>query len=119
MLIPVICVFCVSCDSNADNSSGNANNPNGNTNNYYNENNQIQLSDNDITENVNRKLMNDNSLSSNARMISVTTNNGVVTLSGTVASQEESRKVFRMVKDVRGVRSVNNQLTISNPNTPY
>ncbi len=56
----------------------------------------------------------DNSLSSSARMISVTTNKGVVTLTGTVASNEESHKIVKMVKSVPGVKSVDNQLTVSN-----
>jgi osmotically-inducible protein OsmY len=110
LFIPAICVLFVSC-------TGNSNNPNGNSNDYSNGNNQMQSqpSDWDITANVKKNLMSDNSLSSSARMISVTTNNGVVTLTGTVASKEESRKVVRMVKSVSGVTDVDNQLTISNP----
>ena len=76
---------------------------------------QSQPSDWDITANVKKNLMSDSSLSSSARMISVTTNNGVVTLTGTVANKEESRKVVRIAKNVSGVTSVDNQLTVSNP----
>jgi osmotically-inducible protein OsmY len=100
LFIPAICVLCVSCDSNSDN-------PNGNNQM------QSQPSDWDITANVKKNLMTDNSLSSSARMISVTTNSGVVTLTGTVASKDESRKVVRIVQNVPGVTSVDNQLTIS------
>jgi hyperosmotically inducible protein len=75
---------------------------------------QSQPSDWHITASVKKSLMADNSLSASARMISVTTNNGVVTLTGTVANREESRKVVRLVEAVPGVTSVDNQLSISN-----
>jgi hyperosmotically inducible protein len=109
LFIPVICILCASCNSNSSN-------PNGNSNDYSNGNNQMQSqpSDWEITANVKKNLMSDGSLSSSARMISVTTNNGVVTLTGTVASKEESRKVVKIVKNVPGVTSVDNQLTVSN-----
>ena len=57
--------------------------------------------------------MMDGSLSAHARMISVTTNNGVVTLTGTVASSAESHKIVKMVKSVSGVNSVDNQLKVA------
>lgn len=109
LFIPAICILCASCGNNSSN-------PNGNSNSCSNGNNQMQSqpSDWEITANVKKNLMSDNSLSSSARMISVTTNNGVVTLSGTVASSEENRKVVKMVKDVCGVKNVDNQLTIAN-----
>jgi hyperosmotically inducible periplasmic protein len=107
LLIPAICALCVSCNSQS-------NKPNENSNSCSNGNNQSQPADWDITAHVKEKLMTDNSLSLKARVISVTTNNGVVTLTGTVESKEESRKVVRIVKDVPGVNSVDNQLTISN-----
>jgi len=109
LFIPAICILCASCN-------GNSNNSRGNSNDYSNGNNQMQSqpSDWDITANVKKNLMTDNSLSSSARMISVTTNNGVVTLTGTVASKEESRRVVGIVKNVPGVKSVDNQLTVSN-----
>jgi len=110
LFIPAICILCVSCNDNS-------NNPNRNSNDYSNGNNQMQSqpSDWEITTNVKKNLMTDNSLSASARIISVTTNNGVVTLNGTVETNEESRKVVRIVKNVPGVTSVDNQLNISNP----
>ena len=105
LFIPVMCVLFASCSSNSGtpNGTSNANQT------------QSQSSDWTITANVKKNLMADNSLSSSARMISVTTNNGVVTLTGTVISSEENRKVVRIVKSVSGVTSVDNQLTIANP----
>jgi osmotically-inducible protein OsmY len=76
--------------------------------------NSNQPSDTEITARVKKNLMTESSLSSSAKMISVTTNNGVVTLNGTVASREESARVLRIVRNVQGVISIDNQLTISN-----
>lgn len=57
--------------------------------------------------------MSDGSLSASSRLVSVTTNNGVVTLSGTVASRDDMNRIIRLAKDVDGVRKVDNQMTIS------
>ncbi len=110
LFIPIICILCVSCNSNSDT-------PIGNSNDYSNVHNQTQSQPADwhITTNVKRELLTNESLSSSARMISVTTNNGVVLLTGTVASNEESYKVVGIVKRVPGVINVDNQLTILNP----
>lgn len=78
------------------------------TNNYTNQNSDAQT-----TMRVKNALMNDSSLSQNARYINVDTNNGIVTLSGYVSSKEESYAIERKVKTVNGVRKVNNQLTIN------
>jgi hyperosmotically inducible periplasmic protein len=111
MLIPITCALCVSCNTDSANRNRDANDD-------YNRNKVEQpepaLSDWDITTMVKKKLMSDNSLSSSARMISVTTNDGVVTLIGTVKSNEESRRVERIVQDVPGVMDVDNQLCIEN-----
>ncbi len=66
-----------------------------------------------ITTKVKAALMSDSVLSASARFVSVTTNNGVVTLTGTVHSRDEARHIERKVQSVAGVRKVDNQLTIS------
>jgi osmotically-inducible protein OsmY len=96
--------MCVSCSNSGNGSLG----TNGNNQT------QSQQSDWETTAKVKEKLMMEGSLSSNARMISVTTNSGVVTLKGTVASKDERRKVIKMVKGVVGVKKVDDQLTVSN-----
>jgi osmotically-inducible protein OsmY len=73
-----------------------------------------QKADWKITANVKKQLMADSTLSSSARMISITTNNGVVTLTGTVADRNERNKVISIVQNVDGVQSVDDQLSISN-----
>ena len=44
--------------------------------------------------------------------ISVTTTNGVVTLSGTVPTQQESEKAAQVAKGISGVKSVQNELRV-------
>ncbi|HEY5234757.1 MAG TPA: BON domain-containing protein [Rhabdochlamydiaceae bacterium] len=105
LLIPVVCVMFASCSSNTN--STDQSNENNRT-----ESNSSQPADWEITANVKKNLMADSSLSDSARMISVTTNNGVVTLTGNAASNEEIRKVVRTVQDTRGVVSVDNQLNV-------
>jgi len=68
----------------------------------------------EITTKVKSALLSDSTLSASARFVSVTTNNGVVTLTGNVHSSEESRRIERKVKSVTGVRKVDNQLTVNN-----
>jgi len=106
LLIPAICAMVVSCNNGSG--SGGAG-YNGNSQ----QSNSTQPSDWEITANVKKDLLADSSLSASARMASVTTNNGVVTLTGTVASKEESDQVVKIVKNVSGVSGVDNQLTIS------
>ncbi len=103
-----MCAVCVSCnkDNNRNyNQSTDTSDCSAST--------DASQSDWKITANVKKKLMSESSLSSSARMVSVTTNNGVVTLTGTVASRDESRRVVSLVESVDGVKNVDNQLTIS------
>ena len=104
LLIPAICLIFASCSSNTDSSDSNRDNQmqSGST----------QSSDWEITATVKKNLMYGNSLSDSAKMISVTTNDGVVTLTGTVASNEEMRKVVKMVQNISGVVRVDNQLDV-------
>jgi hyperosmotically inducible protein len=95
-----VCVSC-SCDSNKNNNQT-SDCPA-----------DVSQADWKITAAVKKKLMADSTLSSSARMISVTTNNGVVTLTGTVTCKDESRKVVSIVESVDGVKGVDNQLTMS------
>jgi hyperosmotically inducible protein len=107
LLLPAICALFVSCNGNSNNNLADANDMD------QMQSNSEQPSDWDITTRVKKTIMSDNSLSAKARTISVTTNNGVVTLTGTVISKDESRRVVRMVKNVPGVTNVNNQLNVS------
>ncbi len=102
LLVPAILALCVSCTNDSNNSKSN------------NQKSAETTSDWQVTAQVKKTLMAEGSLSASARMISVTTNNGVVTLTGTVVNKEERSKVVKMVKNVSGVSGVNDQLTVSN-----
>lgn len=72
-----------------------------------------QSSDWEITGRVKKMIMMDSTLSTSARFVSVETNDGVVTLTGSVPTKEDSRRIERMTKDVQGVQRVRNELTIN------
>jgi osmotically-inducible protein OsmY len=104
LLISAIYLLMASCSSHTNCADNSANQTQSNS---------TQPADWEITATVKKNLMSDNSLSKSARMISVTTNKGVVTLSGKTASKNEMHKVVRMVKKMRGVVRVDNQLEVS------
>ncbi|MBA3721931.1 MAG: BON domain-containing protein [Parachlamydiaceae bacterium] len=68
--------------------------------------------DRKITQKIRQDLMNDDSLSTNAKNIKIITSNGVVTLRGPVNSDRERNVIGQKVKSVRGIRNVDNQLEI-------
>lgn len=100
LLIPAMCVLCFGC------------NPNDRSNNQGAKE-QEHSADWVITTKVKSAIMADASLSATARLVSVNTTNGVVTLTGTVPTQEDSDRIAKIAQNVSGVVSVNNQLTIS------
>jgi len=69
-------------------------------------------SDRTITQNIRQALMTDDSLSTDAKNIKVITINGLVTLRGPVNSDREKNEIGRKVKNISGVRNIDNQLEI-------
>ena len=67
------------------------------------------VSDTVITAKVKTRLASDQRLDKSA--VSVATTNGVVTLTGTAPSSEASSAAEEVAKSVRGVKSVDNQIT--------
>lgn len=67
-----------------------------------------------ITTKVKTAIMSEPSVSGSSRFVSVTTNNGVVTLTGSVSSKSDANKIVRIAKSVDGVVRVDNQMTVSN-----
>jgi hyperosmotically inducible protein len=61
---------------------------------------------------VRRAIENDKSLSTNAHNVKLVANNGVVTLRGPVANDEEKQKVGQIAGAVDGVKSVDNNLDV-------
>lgn len=66
--------------------------------------------DREITRNIRRELMNNNSLSTNAKNIKVITSNGKVTLRGPVGTQEERQTIAAIAEQAAGKGNVTNQL---------
>lgn len=69
--------------------------------------------DRTITQRIRQALMDDDTLSMNAKNIRVITSNGTVTLKGTVNSEREKNEVARKIQSMSGVKGVVNQLEIA------
>lgn len=69
--------------------------------------------DRSVTQKIRQSLMDDDSLSTNAKNIKIITKNGVVTLRGTVNNENEKSEIGKKAKAVGGVKSVDNQLEIA------
>lgn len=74
---------------------------------------QTQNEDWTITWKVKQVLLSESNLAWSSRFIHVVTSDGVVTLTGSVASQDDMDLIVRRVKNVTGVKKVNNQMTVS------
>ncbi|MBA3239340.1 MAG: BON domain-containing protein [Parachlamydiaceae bacterium] len=61
-----------------------------------------------------RNQLSDGWFSTSYETVVLKTNNGVVTLSGTVDKMEDGQKLVGDIKAIEGVKSVNNQLTVKN-----
>ena len=68
--------------------------------------------DRDITANIRKAVVADDSLSINAHNIKIITANGVVTLRGPVKSEQERMAIEAKAKQVAGVKSINNLIEI-------
>ena len=71
------------------------------------------IDDATITASVQSKLTSDRL--SNFSRVDVDTERGVVTLNGVVKSADQKIRVAEMAREVKGVRSVNNNLQIQQP----
>ncbi len=67
----------------------------------------------DITQKIRQKVIADDTLSTNAKNIKIVTINGVVTLRGPVANNQEKTKIGRKASSVQGVTQVDNLLEIA------
>ena len=74
-----------------------------------------RIDDGVLTTRVKTALLYDAGLA--ARRLTVTTIDGVVTLSGEVGSADEAERAERLARTVAGVRDVRSQLTIRPPGT--
>jgi osmotically-inducible protein OsmY len=69
----------------------------------------------EITRQVRRAIVKDDSLSTSAHNVKIITNGGVVTLRGPVASTEEKTMVAKKAEKINGVSKVDNQLEVAKP----
>lgn len=67
----------------------------------------------DITASIRKAVMDDDDLSTTAKNCKIITADGVVTLRGPVASEDEKATIADLAKDVDGVKSVDNQLEVA------
>jgi hyperosmotically inducible periplasmic protein len=72
-------------------------------------------SDVEITRQIRRAIVKDDSLSTSAHNVKIITNGGVVTLRGPVASVNEKTMVAKMAEKIDGVGKVDNQLEVAKP----
>jgi hyperosmotically inducible periplasmic protein len=72
-------------------------------------------SDVEITREIRRAIVKDDSLSTNAHNVKIITRDGAVTLRGPVANKEEKETVAKKAEAINGVGKVDNQLEIAKP----
>lgn len=74
---------------------------------------QAQLNtDEAISRKVRNAIKNEPTLSRTARKVTVSTLDGVVTLSGNVKSNDERRKVIKIAKTVPGIKRIRDQMVL-------
>jgi hyperosmotically inducible periplasmic protein len=69
----------------------------------------------EITRQIRRAIVKDDSLSTDAHNVKIITSGGVVTLRGPVASSKEKMAVAKKAEKINGVSKVDNQLEIAKP----
>lgn len=69
--------------------------------------------DRKITQRIRQAVIEDNSLSMNAKNIKIMTINGVVTLRGVVNDEREKSEIASKARAVNGVRTVDDQIEIT------
>jgi hyperosmotically inducible periplasmic protein len=117
-LLSSLCVMLTACESNsyhgnapaADNTGRNVRDRNGQT--LTSGDQAENEADRTITQKVRQALMDDDSLSTNAKNVKIITVNGVITLRGPVNNDREKNEIGKKAKSVSGVKSVDNQIEI-------
>ena len=99
-IIPILCLVCHGCVNIATPNNGQARG-------------QQTAADYTLAANVKVAIVSDPSISATSRLVTVGANNGVITLSGQVANQADADTIVNIAKNVAGVKSVNNQMTVA------
>ncbi|MBX9922514.1 MAG: BON domain-containing protein [Rhabdochlamydiaceae bacterium] len=100
-IIPAIalCLFGVSCTQNQDGYSSKEAN--------------VDMKDSEITLKVKTVILADDALAPSNRFVSITTNNGVVVITGKVSNADQMRRIAKKAESVSGVKRVDNRMTLS------
>lgn len=107
LLLASVCAVLAGCN-NTD--SSNPSDPRNKTGSVPSENEADRL----MTQKIRQTLMDDNSLSTQAKNVKIITVKGAVTLRGFVKDENEKDAVAKKAKGIAGVRSVDNQIEILN-----
>jgi hyperosmotically inducible protein len=124
VMIAALAVLVSSCTGNTDRNGNNTVSANAPDNTARNERDQNEAtktpgdqsenaSDLDISANVRKAIVADDSLSTNAHNVKIITNGGVVTLRGPVNSAQEKATIEMKAKQVAGVTRVESQLEVT------
>jgi osmotically-inducible protein OsmY len=70
-----------------------------------------------LTREIRQAIAADDSLSTNARNVTVITSGGVVTLRGPVANEQERNAIAAKAEGTTGVKRLDNQLEVAGPNS--
>lgn len=68
--------------------------------------------DRNITQEIRKRIMDDDALSTNAKNLKVMTIDGVVTLRGPVDNPQEKDAVIKKITTVGGVKGINNEIDV-------
>lgn len=74
----------------------------------------MSADDTQLEKRVRRAIQSDNALGTDAQNIKVTANNGTVTLRGPVSSDNLKDQIENRIKNIAGVKKVDNQLQVTN-----
>ena len=69
--------------------------------------------DRTLTQRIRQAVVDDDSLSTNAKNVKIISQNGSVTLRGPVKNEEERKKIVAKAQQIAGEKNVNNQLEIA------
>jgi hyperosmotically inducible protein len=69
--------------------------------------------DRTLTQRIRQSVVDDDSLSTNAKNVKIISQNGAVTLRGPVKNEEERKKVVAKAQQIAGEKNVDNQLEIT------
>lgn len=65
-----------------------------------------------ITAKVKETIVMDGYLSTGSKLVSVTTNDGIVTITGNVGSKRDMYRIVKLARKVQGVSKVDNEMTV-------